>query len=91
MGVDDGAGMMCWSLGYGGCCAVATCTVDYYGAISSVTVSAGGKAGGFTENNHSADVEKADFGTSLPAPSADALPATLHGYSTWRPLSRVER
>ena len=46
MGVDDGAGMMCWSLGYGGCCAVATCTVDYYGAISSVTVSAGGKAGG---------------------------------------------
>jgi hypothetical protein len=26
-----------------------------------------------------------------PAPSADALPANLHGRSTWRPLSRAER
>jgi len=31
------------------------------------------------------------FGISRPAPSADALPATLYGHSTWRPISRVQR
>jgi hypothetical protein len=31
------------------------------------------------------------FGISLPARSADALPATLYGHSTWRPLSHAER
>jgi hypothetical protein len=31
------------------------------------------------------------FGVSLPAPSADALSATLYGHSSGRPLSRAER
>jgi len=35
--------------------------------------------------------QEADFGISLPVPSADALPATLYGHSTWRPPSRAER
>jgi len=34
---------------------------------------------------------RTDFGISLPAPSADALSATLYGHSTWRPLSRADR
>jgi len=33
----------------------------------------------------------ANFGISLPARSADALPAILHGHSPWRPLSCAER
>jgi hypothetical protein len=37
------------------------------------------------------DFPLAEFGISLPAPSADALLATLYGHSTWRPLSRAER
>jgi len=35
--------------------------------------------------------QSADLGISLPAPSADALAATLYGHSTWRPLSCAER
>jgi len=31
------------------------------------------------------------FGISLPAPSADALSATLYGHSTWRLLACAER
>jgi len=33
---------------------------------------------------------KGRFRYSHPAPSADALPATVYGHSTWRPLSRAE-
>jgi hypothetical protein len=35
-------------------------------------------------------LQQADFGISLLSLSADALPATLYGYSTWRPLSCAE-
>ena len=42
-------------------------------------------------HEHIIGEQYADFGKSLPAPSADALPATLYGHSTWRPLSRGER
>jgi hypothetical protein len=36
-------------------------------------------------------LEWADFGVSCPAPSADALSATLYKHSIWRLLSRAER
>ena len=36
-------------------------------------------------------VKYADIFISIPALSADGLPANLNGHSTWRPLSRAER
>ena len=33
----------------------------------------------------------AELGISLPAPSADAVPATMYEHSTWRPISDAER
>jgi len=35
--------------------------------------------------------KQADFGISLPALSADDLPASLYGHSTWRPPYRAKR
>jgi hypothetical protein len=40
---------------------------------------------------YSEQLQEAGFGISLPVPSADALPTTLYGHSTRRPLSHAER